>query len=159
MRLSDAHKFMIEQHVRGVPLRRIQTTLKRFGEHYSGAHIRKVVATRAGQEYASLVSAQVYGGIAALVAHGATYLPEAVHTQLAIMRSPFVGARHQLAAVQDHLDRFGVPKVSRQDLTNHEPTVVIINLTPQQHASFVSPLPVMEAEVVELPPAQTDDAP
>jgi hypothetical protein len=153
VRLSEAHRYMIEQSVRGVPLRRIQTNLKRFGQHYSGGHIKKVVASHLGQEYASLVSAQVHGGIPGLVEQGAAHLPEAVHVQLAIMRDPLAGERHRLAAAESHLDRFGLPKISRQQLENDRPQVIVINLTPEQHASFLQPPMEIEAETVQLPPA------
>ena len=161
VRLSQAHRYMIEQHVRGVPLRRIQTALKRYGESFSGGHIKKVFASRLGKEYASLVSAQVYGGVPALVAEGANYLPEAVHVQLGIMRSPLVAARHQLAAAAEIEDRLGLPKISRQDVETKTPQVIVINLTPEQHASYVAPPPEIITEtVVLLPePSSSDDGP
>jgi|SRR6267378_3697022 len=160
--LSEAHRFMIEQHVRGVPLRRIQTTLKRYGQPYSGGHIKKVFASRSGQQYASLVSAQIFGGIPALVEAGAQYLPLAINTQVDIMKNPLEGSRHRLQAAEDHLSRFGIPLATREERQNNTtPLTIVVHLSPEQLRQFQNPPPTIEAEAVELLPEQSsaDDEP
>ena len=84
--------------------------------------------------------------------YGTSLTPEAVQTQYDVMRDPMAGPRHRLAAAQDHMDRFGIPKISRQENENKTPTMIVVNLLPSQRSQFALPQPTIEAEVVMLPP-------
>ena len=159
VRLSEAHVEMIKQYVHGVPIAKIANNFKRYGVPYSGRQIYRVVTSPRGQEFASLYSAHVNGGTQRLVEYGAAYSPEAMYTELGIMRNPLGADRHRLAAAQDLMDRVGPPKISRQETDNQQPTTVIINLTPSQLSQFAMPPAMIEAEVVALldQPGSTND--
>ena len=159
IRLSSQHVEMIKQHVHGIPMSRIAYNFKRFGVRYSQRQISRVIQSAKGQEFASLYSAQMHGGIEGLTYRGATYSPEALYTEIDIMRNPLAGERHRLGAAQDLMDRVGPPKISRQETENRQPTTVVINLLPSQLSQFLLPQPMIEAEVVHLleQPSNTDD--
>ena len=149
--LSPAHRFALEQAAMGLPMRVIRNGLKRYGETLSARQIARVVKSPLGQEYMSMVSAQLGGGIVALVQHAARIVPEAMHTEMSVMRNPLTGERHRLNAAQDLMDRLGPPKVSREQSDNKVSQTIIVNLTPAQFKSFTEPLPIVEAELVQLP--------
>lgn len=148
--LSPAHVEMIKQWVHGIPKSRIAFNFKRFGVKYSARQIQRVIQSAKGQEFASFYSAQVHGGIEGLTYRGASYAPEAMYTEIDIMRNPLAGERHRLGAAQDLMDRVGPPKISRQETENKTPTNITINLLPSQLSQFLSPPPTIEAEVVQL---------
>ena len=148
--LKPQHVEMIKQHVHGIPVTRIVYNFKRFGVEYSRRTVERVIKSHKGQEFASFYSAQVHGGIEGLTYHGATYAPEAMYTEIDIMRNPFVGERHRLGAAQDLMDRVGPPKISRQETENKVPQTIVINLLPSQLSQFLQPPVAIEAEVVPL---------
>lgn len=148
--LSLPQMEMIKQHVHGIPVTRIAYNFKRFGHPYSSRQIQRVLKSQKGREFASLYSAQVHGGIEGLTYRGAMYAPEALYTELDIMRNPLAGERHRLGAAQDVMDRVGPPKISRQETENKQPTTVVINLLPSQLSQFLQPPVAIEAEVVQL---------
>jgi hypothetical protein len=78
-------------------------------------------------------------------------MPEAIYTELDIMRNPMTGERHRLGAAQDLMDRFGPPKISRQETDNKQPTQVFITLSASQLSQFALPPPTVSAEIVLLP--------
>jgi hypothetical protein len=157
--LSAAHVEMLKLHVQGVPVSKIVIRLKRYGETYSSRHIKRVLESDKGRQYASAYSALYYGGLAGLVIHGMEHSPEALSTELNIMRNPIGADRHRLAAAQDVMDRFGPPKISRQETENRQPTTVVINLTPSQLSQFAAPPAQIAAETVRLleQPSSADD--
>lgn len=150
VRLSLQHTEMIKQHVHGIPVTRIVYNFKRFGVNYSRRQVERVLKSQKGQEFASLYSAQVHGGIEGLTYRGAMYAPEALYTELDIMRNPLAGERHRLGAAQDVMDRVGPPKISRQETENKVPQTIVINLLPSQLSQFLQPPVAIEAEVVPL---------
>lgn len=101
-------------------------------------------------EYASFYSAMYYGGLTKLVEAGVQHSPEALFTELQIMRNPLNEPRHRLNAGQDLLDRLGPPKISRQEVENQRPTTIVVNLLPSQLSQFLAAPPVIEAEIVQL---------
>lgn len=141
---------MCKQHVQGIPVSKICYNFKRFGVRITGRHIKRLLESEKGREFVSLYSAQYHGGSLGLLERGSDYLPEATYTEVEIMRNPLEGARHRLNASQDLMDRFGLPKISRQENDSKLPQTVIINLLPSQLAQFAAPPPVIEAHVVEL---------
>lgn len=147
------HSRMCELHVSGMPVSKIVYEFKRYGVRYTSRHIKRVLESPKGRELCSLMSAQRTGGAAGLLERGASYLPEAVYAEASIMRNPLAGDRHRLNASQDIMDRFGLPKVSRQENDAKLPQTVIINLLPEQLKQFAAPPPAIEARVVELPPS------
>ena len=157
--LSAAHIEMIKQSVHGLSGSRIRYHMRRMGHDVSKTHIDRVLKSAKGREFASIYSAFHFGGISKLVDHGAGLAPEAVYTELDIMRNPLGAERHRLSAAQDLMDRVGPPKISRQENLSPQPTTVIINLLPSQLSSFLAPPVVIESEVVMLPqlPSSTDD--
>ena len=158
--LSPQHVEMLKQHVQGIPISKIVYNFKRFGVKYSYRQIQRVIHSQHGQEFASFYSAHFHAGAVGLVEHGREHSPEAVYTELSIMRNPYSGDRHRLGAAQDMLDRFGPPKISRQETENRQPTTIVINLLPSQLSQFLTPQPEIEAELVLLPEpqsSQTDD--
>jgi len=148
--LTPQHVEMIKQSVAGIPISRIVYNFKRFGVKYSSRHIRRVLESPKGREFYSFYSSQFHGGIEGLTHHGASYAPEAMYTELDIMRNPLAGERHRLNASQDLMDRVGPPKISRQESENKTPTNITINLLPSQMSQFLAPPPIVEAEVVQL---------
>lgn len=140
---------MVRQHVDGKPIRNIAMSFHKYGVTYSGRHIRRIIESSQGRELASLMSAERSGGVTRLQAALSAFLPEAVHTELGIMRNPMTGERHRLAASMDLLDRGGIPKISRQESDNKLPTTIVVNLLPSQLKTFLAPPPIMEAEVVD----------
>jgi len=157
--LSPTHIEMIKQHVKGISISRIVLNFKRYGVNYSSRHISRVLQSQQGKEYASLYSAHFHGGTVDMVETGRDHMPEAVYTELDLMRNPLVGERHRLGAAQDLMDRFGPPKISRQETEQRQPTTVVINLLPSQLSQFLLPPPMIEAETVQLlvEPAASDD--
>lgn len=159
IRLNPQHVEMVKQWVHGIPVSRIVYNFKRFGVQFSGRHIKRVIESPKGREFASLYSGQVHGGIQGLTFQGMSYAPEAFYTEVDLMRNPAVGERHRLSASQDIMDRVGPVKVSRQETENKQPTTIIVNLLPGQMQQFLTPPPAMEAEAVILPelPSSTDE--
>lgn len=159
VRLSPAHVEMVKQSVHGIPITRIAYNFKRFGVTYSNRQISRILKSAKGQEFASLYSAQVHGGIAGLTYRGTDYAPEALYTEVELMRNHLVGERHRLSASQDIMDRVGPPKISRQETENKQPTTIIVNLLPGQMQQFLTPPPAIEAETVQLldQPSSSDD--
>lgn len=158
--LSPAHIEMLKQHVHGMPMSKIVYHLKRQGVKYSHRQISRVIESEKGRQYASLYSALYFGGMTKLVEEGASHAPEALHTELSIMRNPLSGNRHRLAAAADLMDRTGPIKVSRQEVANQQPTQVFITLSPSQLSQFAAPPAEIEAEVVTLleqPSSNNDD--
>lgn len=157
--LTPQHVEMIKQHVHGIPASRIRYNFKRFGVEFSQRQIGRVLQSQKGREFASFYSAQVHGGTAGLTYHGALYAPEAMYTEVDIMRNPLAQERHRLAASQDLMDRVGPPKISRQENTNPQPTTIVVNLLPSQVSQFLTPPAQVDAEVVLLPepPSSHDD--
>lgn len=148
--LKPEHVEMIKQHVHGIPVTRIVYNFKRFNVHYSSRQVKRVLDSQKGKEFASFYSAQMHGGIEGLTFHGSQYAPEAMYTELDLMRNPLVGERHRLNAAQDLMDRVGPPKISRQETENKQPTTVVINLLPSQISQFLAPPAIIEAEAVKL---------
>jgi hypothetical protein len=64
------------------------------------------------------------------------YLPEAVATEVDIMRKDEARDADRLNAAQDILDRSGLPKVSRQQLGRAGPSLIQINITEAQARAF-----------------------
>lgn len=157
--LSPQHVEMIKQYVQGIPPSRIAYNFKRYGVTYSNRQIKRVIDSQKGREFASFYSAQLHGGTAGLTYHGALYAPEAMYTEVDIMRNPLVGARHQLGAAQDLMDRVGPPKISRQETENKQPTTIVVHISASQMSQFHSPPTLVQAEVVALPelPSSNDD--
>lgn len=158
--LKPQHVEMIKQHVQGIPITRIAYNFKRFGVAYSHRQIDRVLKSAKGQEFASFYSAQLNGGTVGLTFHGAMYAPEAMYTEIDIMRNPLAGERHRLNASQDLMDRVGPPKISRQETENRQPTTIIVNLTASQLSQFQNAPAMVEAEVVPLldtPSSANDD--
>lgn len=158
--LSELHREVIRKHVEGLPFSRIGYHLKRQGHRMSKTHMVRVTQSEAGRRYASLYSAQYYGGTHGLTDAMGPLLSGAVDVQAEIMYDPLAGERHRIAAAQDILDRGGLPKVSRQEGDSKTPTTVIINVLPNQMASFAAPPAMIEAEVVPLldnPPSSTEE--
>lgn len=148
--LKPQHVEMIKQFVQGIPISRIRYNFKKFGVSYSARQISRVIDSSKGRELASLYSAQMHSGIAGLTHQGMAYAPEAFYTEVDIMRNPFSGDRHRLAAAGDIMDRVGPVKISRQEVEQKTPTTVVINLLPSQVSQFLLPPPQMESEVVQL---------
>lgn len=159
VRLKPEHVEMIKQAVQGIPPSRIAFNFKRYGVRYSNRQISRVLDSAKGREFASLYSAQLHGGIAGLTYQGMVHAPEAFYTELDIMRNPFSGERHRLAAAQDVMDRVGPAKVSRQETEQKTPTTIVLNITASQLSQFHAPITVIEA--VEVPllenPSSADD--
>ena len=149
--LSDKHIEMLKQHVQGIPTSKIVMNFKKYGVSISNRQVNRVLVSAKGREFASLYSAQWHGGTAKLVEMGAGYSPEAVYTEVELMRNPLTAERHRLGAAQDVMDRFGPPKISRQETETRQPTTVIVNLLPGQMQQFLTPPPAIEAETVALP--------
>lgn len=148
--LKPLHREVIRQHVQGIKNARIVRNCKKYGVSITATHVHRILRTRAGMEYASLYSAQLHNGLPGLVEHGAEYVPDAVHTELNILRNPLGETRHRLNAAQDYMDRFGPPKISRQENQQAPPQTIVVNLVPSQLSQFLSPPPQIEAEVVPL---------
>lgn len=148
--LTDQHYEMIKQHVHGLPVTKIAYNFKRFGVKYSARQIYRVINSQKGQEFASLYSAQMHGGIEGLTYRGAMFAPEAMYTEVDIMRNPLVGPRHQLNAAQDVMDRVGPPKISRQETDNKTPQTIMVNISASQMSQFTAPPPQIVAEAVQL---------
>lgn len=157
--LSDKHIEMIKQHVQGIPTSKIVYNFKKYGVKYSNRHIKRIIESPKGREFASLYSAQWFGGTAKLVEFGAGYAPEAVYTELELMRNPLTAERHRLGAAQDIMDRVGPPKISRQENQNPPPTMIVVNILPSQMSQFLAPPAFVEATVVPLleQPSSNDD--
>ncbi len=158
--LKPVHRRIIEWHTEGMSYSRIVYALRREdARRYSNRQLRRICESPKGQEYASLYSAQLNGGIPALVDAGAKHAPEALHHELTILRNPLTADRHRLAAAADLMDRVGPPKISRQETPNAQPTMIVVQLTASQLSQFVMPPTVIDAEVVELlePPSSADD--
>lgn len=149
--LSPAHVEMIKQWVQGIPKSRIAYNFKRFGVRYSQRQIQRVINSEKGVQFASLYSAQLHGGIAGLTHEAAMYAPEAFYSELEVLRNPLTGDRHKLAAAADIMDRTGPIKISRTEVTNQQPTTIVVNLLPSQVSQFLAAPPVVETEVVLLP--------
>ena len=149
--LSAIHVEMIKKSVEGLGPTRIRYHMKRLGHEYSKTHIVRVLQSQKGREFASVYSAMYFGGVTKLVEYGTSLTPEALQTQYDVMRDPLIEPRHRLAAAQDHMDRFGIPKISRQESENKTPTMIVVNLLPSQLSQFAMPQPTIEAEVVMLP--------
>lgn len=155
--LKPAHIEMVRMHSEGVNIKRIQNFLKRFGVKYSARQIDRVITSQKGRELAAMFKAQKDGGREALVDYISRYLPEAISTEVDIMRHPFGEDRHRLNAAQDLLDRGGLPKISRQQNDSLPPQTIIVNLTPSQLSAFQAPPAPIEVEAVEireLPPSR-----
>lgn len=148
--LSARHTEIIRQYIQGTKKARIVRNFKKYGVTITATHVARVINCRAGQEYASLYSAQFHNGLPGLVEYGATYVPGAVQTELNILRNPLTETRHRLNAVQDYMDRFGPPKISRQENSAQMPQTVVINLLPSQLSQFMAPPPAIETEIVAL---------
>lgn len=148
--LKAAHYEMIKKHVEGLSNSRIAAHLKRNGHRYSQRQIQRVLNSELGMGYASFYSAFHYGGLTKLVEAGTQHSPEALFTELMIMRNPLNEPRHRLNAGQDLLDRLGPPKISRQENDNIRPTTIVVNVLPSQMSQFLSAPPTVEAKVVPL---------
>jgi len=158
--LKPQHVEMIKQYVQGISPSRIAYNFKRYGVRYSQRQIQRVLKSAKGEEFASFYSAQLHGGTTGLTYHGALYAPEAMYTEIDIMRNPLAGERHRLGAAQDLMDRVGPPKISRQETENLKPTTIVLNITASQLSQFASPPAIVEAEVVPLleqPSSNNDD--
>ena len=157
--LRGEHVEMLKQYVQGVPISKIVYNFKRYGVKYSSRHILRVLQSPKGRAFASLYSAQLHNGTTGLVEYGAAYSPEALYTEIGLMRNPVVGDRHRLNAAQDIMDRVGPPKISRQETENLKPTTIVLNITASQLSQFAAPPAIMEAEVVPLleQPSSNDD--
>lgn len=145
--LKPVHVQMVRMHVEGLNVKRIQNFLKGFGIKYSGRQIDRVITSQKGRELAELLEAQKRGE---LVEELGRYVPEAVLTEVEIMRNPFGQDRHRLNAAQDLMDRGGPPKISRQQNDNLPPQTIIVNLTPSQLSAFQAPPTPIEVEAVEI---------
>jgi|ERR1041385_507572 hypothetical protein len=156
-RLKPQHVEMIKQFVQGIPISRIHYNFKRFGVNYSNRQITRVIQSAKGQEFASLYSAQLHGGIAGLTHEGAVYAPEAFYTEVDIMRNPVVAERHRLNAAQDVMDRTGPVKMSRTEIENRQPTQIFITLSPSQLSQFALPPAQIETEAITLLEAPSTD--
>jgi hypothetical protein len=158
--LNPQHVEMLKQRVQGIPVSRIVYNFKRFGVQFSSRHIKRVIDSPKGREFASLYSAQLHAGTVGLTTVGAMYAPEALYTEVDIMRNPLSGERHRLNAAQDLMDRTGPPKISRQETENLKPTTIVLNITASQMSQFAAPPAVVEATVVPLlenPSSNNDD--
>ena len=154
---KPAYTEMVRMTVQGQSPGRIQRMFRKFGVQYSGRQISRIVRSQKGVELASLMSAELHGGKEALQEQLGTFLPEAVSIELDIMRHPFEATRHRLVALQDVLDRGGLPKISRQEAQSLPPQTIIVNLLPSQMSAFLLPPPVIDAEIVEVTSDRTDD--
>ena len=158
--LSEVHRYAIREWARGVSIAHITANIRRMGHRSpTPLHLRRVMKTEAGQQYLSFCSAQIAKRLDGLIEHGQQFVPDAAVAELNMLNNPLTPERHRLSAAQDWMDRFGPPKISRQEAENKIPQTVIINLLPSQLAQFTAPPPVIEAEVVPLlaNPSSNDD--